>query len=46
MRLKVLIVDEGFSSQDEESLQSVMQALCRDQENFERIIIVLHLADY
>ena len=38
--LQVLIIDEGFGSQDEEGLQRLMQALYTVQEDFEKIIIV------
>lgn len=44
--LQVLIIDEGFGSQDEEGLQRLMQALYTVQEDFEKIIIVSHLPEF
>lgn len=42
--LQTLIIDEGFGSQDEEGLHHIMEALYTIQEDFEKIIIVSHLA--
>lgn len=44
--LQVLIIDEGFGSQDEEGLARLMQALYAVQEDFAKIIIVSHLPDF
>lgn len=44
--LQVLIIDEGFGSQDEEGLQRLMAALYTVQEDFEKIIIVSHLPSF
>lgn len=41
--LQTLIIDEGFGSQDEEGLQSIMDVLHAIQNDFEKIIIVSHL---
>lgn len=41
--LQTLIIDEGFGSQDEESLGLIMEALYKIQEDFEKIIVVSHL---
>lgn len=44
--LQTLIIDEGFGSQDEEGLRLIMQALYAIQEDFAKIIIVSHLAEF
>ena len=41
--LQVLIIDEGFGSQDEEGLARLMQALYAVQDDFAKIIVVTHL---
>lgn len=41
--LQLLIIDEGFGSQDEEGLAHIMEALYKIQEDFSKIIIVSHL---
>jgi exonuclease SbcC len=42
--LQTLIIDEGFGSQDEEGLTYIMQALHMIRDDFEKVIIVSHLA--
>lgn len=41
--LQTLIIDEGFGSQDEEGLSTIMDALYKIQEDFCKVIIVSHL---
>ncbi len=41
--LQTLIIDEGFGSQDEEGLSSIMDAIYKVQDDFEKVIIVSHL---
>ncbi len=41
--LQMLIIDEGFGSQDEEGLSHIMDALHKIQDDFAKIIIVSHL---
>lgn len=41
--LQLLIIDEGFGSQDEEGLGYIMDALHKIQDDFSKIIIVSHL---
>lgn len=41
--LQILIIDEGFGSQDEEGLSHIMEALYKIQDEFAKIIIVSHL---
>ena len=42
--LQTLIIDEGFGSQDDEGLSRMMDCLYKIQDDFEKIIIVSHLA--
>ena len=42
--LQTLIIDEGFGSQDEEGLANIMECLYTIAQDFEKIIIVSHLA--
>ncbi len=44
--LQTLIIDEGFGSQDEDGLRSIMHALHTIQEDFSKIIIVSHLLEF
>ncbi|MDQ5940726.1 MAG: repair protein SbcC/Rad50 [Candidatus Dependentiae bacterium] len=44
--LQILIIDEGFGSQDEEGLAQLMQALYAVQEDFAKIIVVTHLPTF
>lgn len=41
--LQILIIDEGFGSQDEEGLGHIMDAIHKIQNDFSKIIIVSHL---
>jgi exonuclease SbcC len=41
--LQTLIIDEGFGSQDEDGLGTIMDALYKIQEDFSKVIIVSHL---
>lgn len=42
--LQTLIIDEGFGSQDEDGLNRIMDVIYKIQDDFEKIIIVSHLA--
>ncbi len=42
--LQLLVIDEGFGSQDEEGLAHIMDALYKIQEDFSKIVIVSHLS--
>jgi len=41
--LQILIIDEGFGSQDDEGLMHIMDAMYKIQDDFQKIIIVSHL---
>lgn len=42
--MQLLIIDEGFGSQDEEGLANIMDMLYKIQDSFAKIVIVSHLA--
>lgn len=44
--LQTLVIDEGFGSQDEDGLLSIMNAIYTIQEDFSKIIIVSHLHEF
>lgn len=44
-KLQTLIIDEGFGSQDEDSRNRLMQAINSIRSDFERIIVVTHIAE-
>lgn len=41
--LQILMIDEGFGSQDEEGLSHIMDTLYKIQDDFAKILIVSHL---
>jgi exonuclease SbcC len=41
--VKMLIVDEGFGTQDEEGLEMIIDAIDRISDEFEKIIMITHL---
>ena len=41
--LQLLIIDEGFGSQDEDGLSHIMDAIYKIQDDFAKVIIVSHL---
>ena len=42
-RLKTLVIDEGFGTQDSEGLEGIVQVIQEIAEEFEKIIVVTHL---
>jgi len=42
-RLKTLVIDEGFGTQDEEGLEKLIQAIHAIQDDFDKILIITHL---
>ncbi len=42
-RLQLLVIDEGFGSQDPEGLNAIVEAINDIQEEFEKILVVTHL---
>jgi len=43
-RLKTLIIDEGFGTQDEEGLEKLVQAINAIQNDFDKILVITHLS--
>ncbi len=41
--LKMLVIDEGFGSQDREGLDAMMEAIEAVKDDFEKILIITHL---
>jgi exonuclease SbcC len=41
--LKMLVIDEGFGSQDKEGLDAMMEAIEAVKDDFEKILIITHL---
>ncbi|RJP19294.1 MAG: SMC family ATPase [Candidatus Omnitrophota bacterium] len=44
-RLQLLVIDEGFGSQDVEGLNSIVEAINDIQDEFEKILLVTHLEE-
>ena len=44
-RLQTLVIDEGFGSQDEQGLDRLVEAIRAIQGEFDKILIITHLAD-
>ena len=42
-RLRTLVIDEGFGTQDEEGLQKLIQAINAIQSDFDKILVITHL---
>lgn len=43
-RLKTLVIDEGFGTQDEEGLEKLIQAIQAIQNDFDKILVITHLS--
>jgi len=43
-RLKTLVIDEGFGTQDEEGLEKLIQAIHAIQNDFDKILVITHLS--
>src|SRR5205807_840575 len=44
-RLQLLVVDEGFGSQDQEGRDRVVEAIQAIEAEFEKILVITHLED-
>ncbi len=44
-KLQLLVIDEGFGTQDEEGLSQIVQAIDEIQDEFEKILVITHLED-
>ncbi len=43
-RLRTLVIDEGFGTQDEDGLQKLIQAIHSIQHDFDKILVITHLS--
>ncbi|MGD0005012.1 MAG: SbcC/MukB-like Walker B domain-containing protein [Anaerolineaceae bacterium] len=44
-RLQMLVIDEGFGSQDVEGRQRLIEAINRVQHDFARVLVITHLEE-
>jgi len=42
-RLQMLVIDEGFGSQDEEGRQRLIEAIIAVQDDYKKILVITHL---
>jgi len=42
-RLRTLVIDEGFGTQDEEGLDNIVEAIRSISEDFDKILVITHL---
>lgn len=43
VRIRTLVIDEGFGTQDEQGVESLVEAIQTIQEDFDKIIVITHL---
>ncbi|MFH1001906.1 MAG: hypothetical protein V1759_01490, partial [bacterium] len=42
-KLRTLVMDEGFGTQDEEGIDNLVQAIQSISEDFDKILVITHL---
>ncbi len=45
VRIRTLVIDEGFGTQDPEGVQSLVEAIRTIQDDFDKIIVITHLEE-
>ena len=45
VRVRTLVIDEGFGTQDEEGIQNLVEAIQTVQDDFEKILVITHLEE-
>lgn len=45
VRIRTLIIDEGFGTQDAQGVQSLVEAIERVREDFDKIVVITHLGE-
>ncbi len=45
VRVRFLVIDEGFGTQDQAGMQNLIQAIGKVQEDFDKILVITHLRD-
>jgi exonuclease SbcC len=43
VRVRTLVIDEGFGTQDEQGVQSLVEAIQQVQTDFDKIVVITHL---
>ncbi|NBC18221.1 MAG: SMC family ATPase, partial [Bacteroidetes bacterium] len=43
VRIRTLVIDEGFGTQDEQGVQSLVEAIQQVQDDFDKIVVITHL---
>ena len=43
VRIRTLVVDEGFGTQDKQGIESIVEAIQIIQEDFDKIVVITHL---
>jgi len=43
VRIKTLVIDEGFGTQDAQGVESLVQSIQAIQDDFEKILVITHL---
>ena len=43
VRIRTLVIDEGFGTQDPEGIQSLVEAISEVQRDFDKIVVITHL---
>ncbi|MDX2127723.1 MAG: SMC family ATPase [Chloroherpetonaceae bacterium] len=41
--VKMLVIDEGFGTQDEDGVQAITESILRVQDRFEKIVVISHI---
>lgn len=45
VRIRTLVIDEGFGTQDDEGVQSLIEAIQHVQDDFDKIVVITHLKE-
>src|SRR5690606_39359135 len=45
VRVRTLVVDEGFGTQDDQGVQNLVEAINLVQDDFDKIIVITHLKE-
>ncbi len=45
MRIRTLVIDEGFGTQDQEGLQGLIESIRVIQDDFDKILVITHLEE-
>ncbi len=45
VRIRTLVIDEGFGTQDEQGVQNLVDAIQKVQDDFDKILVITHLKE-